>query len=139
MSFFAVVSATAVLAVWTLGCAMLGITPKRVSLQDQLQGKWAARLVDGDVDITAMSIEGDKISIDTSSGDYFKGTLKLNEQESPAHMDLTLTDSSMANLVGETGEGIVKVEGSKVTWCLGEVRPMAFDTSEGLLIVGEKK
>lgn len=141
---FTVVLAVVALAACTLSCAtieLLGL--KRVSLQEQLQGKWTARAVDQDVDIPTMTIHGNKIHIETSTGDYFDGTLKINEDVSPAQMDLTVTDSSMAEAVDITAEGIVKVEGKKMNWCLqldsSYGRPTAFDTGQGMLIVGEKK
>ncbi|KPL08831.1 hypothetical protein AMJ85_07730 [candidate division BRC1 bacterium SM23_51] len=143
-SRFAFVVAAVALAACTTGCAMWGLSAaKHVSLQDQLQGQWVFNPEANEFGIQTIAIEGDKLDTRTSMGDYFKGTIKVNETVSPAQVDILVTDSSMADAVDQTALGIVKIEGGKVTLCLdpasGYGRPTAFDSNQGMLMVGEKK
>ena len=123
---------------------MMGpLAPKRLSLQEQLQGRWVLDPEANEFGIQTIVIEGDNLDARTSMGDYFKGTLKVNETVLPAQVDITVTDSSMADAVDQTAPGIVKVEGKKMTLCIdpasGYGRPTAFDSNQGMLLVGEKK
>lgn len=115
----------------------------RRSLLDQIQGKWVAQSPQDESERLEWTVEGNKINAQTSGGQVYKGTLKINEQVSPIQVDIQFTDCSDTSLNGQTMQGILKLEGTKTTFCLGEpgdsARPARFDRSEGLLIAGEKK
>jgi uncharacterized protein (TIGR03067 family) len=76
-------------------------------------------------------------------GEYFKCTFVLDESESPAQVDITVADSSMVDAVGEMAPGIVQLTGRTVLLCIdpasGYGRPKEFDTSQGMLLIGEKQ
>ncbi|MCX8037293.1 MAG: TIGR03067 domain-containing protein [Candidatus Sumerlaeia bacterium] len=109
-------------------------------LLKQIQGHWV-----GENDSTQweITVTGQTVSAKTSDGDFYKGTLTINDRVSPAEMDLKFSEASDSSLVGQVILGIVKVEGGKITFCVARpddaVRPKSFDRAEGLVIVGEKK
>lgn len=150
-SRFAAVLATAMLAAWAVACINVTVhregtskpaTAVRASLLGQIQGQWVGHVADNESDVWRMAIEGKRVNVRTSAGEYYKGTLKINDRVSPAQVDVNLTDCSDASLNGEIVPGIVKVEGKKVTFCVSEpgyARPSVFDANEGMLIVSEKR
>ncbi len=110
------------------------------NLLEQIQGRWVGENDSSQWEIT---ITGQTVSAKTSDGDFYKGTLTINDRVSPAQMDLKFTNASDSSLVGQVVLGIVKVEGGKITFCVARpedaIRPKTFDRAEGLVIVGEKK
>jgi uncharacterized protein (TIGR03067 family) len=129
----------------TVAGAPIATTPAvaQTNLLDQLQGKWSGHGAESDADNWEWTIAGDKIEARTSGGDTYKGTLKINDRTSPAQVDVKLTDCSDSSLNDETVQGIIKVEGRKMTFCLSEPgrgpRPTAFDSSESMVLVATKK
>jgi uncharacterized protein (TIGR03067 family) len=150
--------AAAMSVVWVLACAThrspeVTAKPKqaptvrapeaRSVLLNQLQGKWVGHPAQNESDRWQWVIAGDRIEAKTSEGEYYKGMIRLNDQTSPIRMDVNLTDCKDTTLNGQIVQGIVKLEGKKVTFCItepgGGAYPTAFDSSQGMLIVGEKE
>jgi len=150
--------AASVLAAWSLACAVHRATsgpaqpaPTAVvqttqtpsALLGQLQGLWVGHTARNESARWEWVIRGNTISTKTSEGDYYKGTLRPNDRTSPVQVDIQLTDCSDTSLNGQTVRGIVKIEGERVAFCILEPGaggyPTAFDSSAGMLIIGEKK
>ena len=150
--------AASVFAAWSLACAAHRATtspppPKQAAIQrpaatpsallGQLQGLWAGHTARSESARWEWVIRGNTISTKTSEGDYYKGTLRPNDRTSPVQVDIQLTDCSDTSLNGQTVRGIVKIEGERVAFCILEPGaggyPTAFDSSAGMLIIGERK
>jgi len=153
------VLAVAALATWMLACAT-GREPEeatrlrpqaaataptaRPSLLDQVQGKWVGGIAQNEAERWEWTIQGDKLASKTGAGDYYNGTVKFDEQASPIRVDIKLTDCSDSNLNGAVVQGIAKLEGNKLTFCVkspddGIGYPTTFDGSQGMVIVGQKQ
>jgi len=115
----------------------------RTALLDQLQGRWVAQSAGDQSEGLEWTVAGSTISAQTSGGQSYKGALKINDRVSPVQVDIQFSDCSDTSLNGQTMQGILKLEGKKVTFCFSDpgqgTRPTALDRSEGMLIVGEKK
>ena len=156
-SHWATVFAIAALVVGALACATakgpqavvkskqasLVPAPKPQSaLLNQLQGQWVGHPEANESERWEWTIKRDIVDAKTSDGDFYKGTIRLDDQARPIRMDVKLTDSSDPNLKGQTARGIVRFEGNKVMMCFNRTEgdyPSAFDSSQGLVLTGEKK
>src|SRR5262249_11332178 len=102
--------------------------------KEALQGKWqmTSRIQDGvpsEVDLVknrTVTFEGDKYTV--RDGDEIIGELsyKVDAAKKPAWFDVTLEG-------GETAKGIIKLEGDKLTFCVGSdgTRPSEFKSEKG--------
>jgi uncharacterized protein (TIGR03067 family) len=105
---------------------------------DKLQGTWArvSEVKDGKaspeeaVKKTKLTIKGDKYTL-RMGDDKRSGTLKVDASKSPATIDIMSEDGPNK---GKTLQGIYKVEGDTLTYCIappGRERPTAFESKSG--------
>jgi uncharacterized protein (TIGR03067 family) len=101
--------------------------------QDKLQGKWLAELDGKKVEL---KFTKDQFAITFSDGNQekvFKGTVKINPDGKPKHIDLTIEEGD--KFVGETALGIYELDGDTLKWCSNSPgkaeRPSEFPAMQG--------
>jgi uncharacterized protein (TIGR03067 family) len=53
----------------------------------------------------------------TMGENKYKGTFKLNDDENPMHLDMTITESSVEKHKRKTLLGIYEFQGQNIRWC----------------------
>ncbi len=108
--------------------------------KDKLQGTWNA--VSGEsggkeqaeAKEHSLIFKGDEFSVKRGDKVLVKGKFKIDSSKKPKTIDMEIAEGS-DDVKGKTAEGIYKVEGDGLTWCVDEPgsgnRPKEFATKEG--------
>lgn len=104
----------------------------RAADQDELQGKWIVQSFEfngAPVETMLQAVrefQGDKYTLTSASGETFSGTIKLDESQTPRHIDLVMPDRTL--------KGIYSIEGDalKIAYTLeGDARPTELASKPG--------
>jgi uncharacterized protein (TIGR03067 family) len=89
----------------------------------ELDGTWVGT-ADGYGEWT-FKISGGKVEVKSSDGDFYAGTVKLNQKTNPKQTDIKINKCSIPEYEGETSLGIYKLEGNKLTLVASEPGSMS--------------
>lgn len=97
-----------------LGVAAPSVCEDAKTKKTALEGTWKA--VEKESAVQQLKFAGDKFEM-TMGGKTYKGTFKLNDNENPMHLDMTITDSPEEKRKGKTALGIYEFQGENIRWC----------------------
>jgi len=82
----------------------------------------------------SLIFKGDEFSVKKGDKVMVKGKFKIDSSKKPKTIDMDIAEGS-DDVKGKTAEGIYKLEGDDLTWCVDEPgsgnRPKEFATKEG--------
>lgn len=121
------------LAVGSIGLAVDASASENLngSLQ-ALQGSWKSGAVEGQ-GLATWTFQGETLKVDMPGIGYL-ADVTVDDSVQPARIDCTIT-KGQAEVVGETIQGLVAVEGDRATLCVsipGAPRPTSLDAADGV-------
>lgn len=84
------------------------------SKKTALEGTWKA--VGKDAAVQQVKFTDNKFELKMGESVY-KGTFKLNDNENPMHLDMTITETPVEKHKGKTALGIYEFAGENIRWC----------------------
>lgn len=90
----------------------LSVSASQASDEKKIQGNWSGSKDDAKLDV---SIEGNRISFNSSTGEWYKGTYSIDSTTVPKQITVTIEDCPFEEFKGQVSLGIYILDGDRLS------------------------